>query len=145
MAHVFIEVDAALDNVNVKKICNYIKQRSKDFQCVVISLKDIFFEHADALVGICKDVDKLSSKILTLDLNAYADTSLSDAPGLPEDASPQQIPRHSPEKTSARSGADSVSASKRRPHSSSAGILSGSSTKSKLAIHSIAEELSEAE
>ncbi|KAJ1421694.1 RecF/RecN/SMC, partial [Ochromonadaceae sp. CCMP2298] len=33
------EVDAALDNVNVKKICNYIKQRSKEFQCIVISLK----------------------------------------------------------------------------------------------------------
>ncbi len=29
------EVDAALDNVNVKKICNYIRQRSADFQCVV--------------------------------------------------------------------------------------------------------------
>ena len=29
------EVDAALDNVNVKKICNYIRQRSADFQCGV--------------------------------------------------------------------------------------------------------------
>lgn len=37
------EVDAALDNVNVKKICNYIKQRSKDFQCIVISLKVCFY------------------------------------------------------------------------------------------------------
>jgi structural maintenance of chromosome 1 len=50
------EVDAALDNVNVRKVCNYIRQRSKDFQCVVISLKELFFEHADCLVGICKDV-----------------------------------------------------------------------------------------
>ena len=33
------EVDAALDNVNVKKVCNYIKQRSHEFQCIVISLK----------------------------------------------------------------------------------------------------------
>ena len=39
------------------QICNYIKQRSADFQCVVISLKEMFFEHADCLVGICKDVD----------------------------------------------------------------------------------------
>lgn len=52
------EVDAALDNVNVKKICNYIKQRSHEFQCIVISLKDMFFEHADCLVGVCKDVEK---------------------------------------------------------------------------------------
>lgn len=66
------EVDAALDNVNVKKICNYIKQRSQDFQCVVISLKDMFFEHAECLVGICKDVAALSSQVLTLDLKQYA-------------------------------------------------------------------------
>ena len=30
------EIDAALDNVNVKKICNYIKQRSVDFQCKLL-------------------------------------------------------------------------------------------------------------
>eukprot|EP01041_Mallomonas_annulata_P003724 gene3724-7400_t len=65
------EVDAALDNVNVKKVCNYIRQRSKDFQCVVISLKDMFFEHADALVGVYKDINTLSSKVLTLNLNQY--------------------------------------------------------------------------
>lgn len=52
------EVDAALDNVNVKKICNYIRQRSADFQCVVISLKEMFFEHADCLVGVGKDVER---------------------------------------------------------------------------------------
>ncbi len=69
------EVDAALDNVNVKKICNYIKHRSVDFQCIVITLKEMFFEHADCLVGICKDVEQLSSKILTLDLSQFADSS----------------------------------------------------------------------
>ena len=75
------EVDAALDNVNVKKICNYIRQRSKDFQCVVISLKDMFFEHADILVGICKDVKTLSSKVLTLNLKAFDDTNKSASKG----------------------------------------------------------------
>ena len=67
------EVDAALDNVNVKKICNYIRQRSKEFQCIVISLKDMFFEHADSLIGICRDVESLSSKVLTLDLKQFND------------------------------------------------------------------------
>lgn len=67
------EVDAALDNVNVKKICNYIRQRSKDFQCIVISLKDMIFEHADILVGICKDVDSLASRVLTLNLKNFDD------------------------------------------------------------------------
>ena len=73
------EVDAALDNVNVKKICNYMRQRSRDFQCIVISLKDMFFEHADSLVGVAKDVDTLSSKVLTLDLKGYPARSDPDA------------------------------------------------------------------
>lgn len=61
------EVDAALDNVNVKKICNYIQQRSKDFQCIVISLKDIFFENADSLIGITRDVARFVC-LLSIDL-----------------------------------------------------------------------------
>ncbi len=65
------EIDAALDNINVKKVCNYIRQRSHNFQCIVISLKDIFFEHADALVGVCKDIDALSSRIHTLRLSEF--------------------------------------------------------------------------
>ena len=65
------EVDAALDNVNVLKVCNYIRQRSGDFQCIVISLKDIFYERSQLLVGIYKDVGTLSSGTLMLDLTKY--------------------------------------------------------------------------
>jgi hypothetical protein len=73
------EVDAALDNVNVQKVCNYIRQRSKHFQCVVISLKDMFFEHADMLIGVCKDVETVSSQVLTLQLNEYPTTSTRES------------------------------------------------------------------
>ena len=38
------EVDAALDNVNVLNVCNCIQRRSGDFQCIVIGLKDMFYE-----------------------------------------------------------------------------------------------------
>jgi len=31
----------------------------------------MFFEHADCLIGICKDVDTCSSQVLTLDLTKY--------------------------------------------------------------------------
>ena len=65
------EVDAALDNVNVLKVCNYIRQRSGDFQCIVISLKDMFYERSESLVGICRDVSTNSSRTLTLDLTKY--------------------------------------------------------------------------
>ncbi|OEU09587.1 RecF/RecN/SMC protein [Fragilariopsis cylindrus CCMP1102] len=66
------EVDAALDNINLRKVCNYIQQRSQvDFQCIVISLKDMFYERSQSLVGICKDVGTNSSRTLTLDLTQF--------------------------------------------------------------------------
>lgn len=66
------EIDAALDNINLRKVCNYISQRSKtDFQCIVISLKDMFYEHSQSLVGICRDVETNSSNTLTLDLTKF--------------------------------------------------------------------------
>ncbi|EEC50622.1 predicted protein, partial [Phaeodactylum tricornutum CCAP 1055/1] len=66
------EIDAALDNVNLRKVCNYIKQRSQtDFQCIVISLKDMFYEHSQGLVGIYRDVGTNSSHTLTLDLTKF--------------------------------------------------------------------------
>jgi len=67
------EVDAALDNVNVMKVCNYIRRRSADFQCIVISLKDIFYERSHSLVGIAKDVATLSSRTFSLDLRRFAE------------------------------------------------------------------------
>jgi len=72
------EIDAALDPKNSLKVAQYIKQRSTEtkngpsLQCIVISLKDIFFEHADALVGIYKDKEQQSSYVLTLDLSDYS-------------------------------------------------------------------------
>lgn len=47
------------------------RERSSEFQCVVISLKDMFFEHANALVGICRDRAANGSRTLTLDLDQY--------------------------------------------------------------------------
>ena len=64
-------VDAALDNINVKKVCAYVKSRSKDFQCIVISLKDQFYHEADSLVGIAKNCATTSSISLTVDLTKY--------------------------------------------------------------------------
>jgi structural maintenance of chromosome 1 len=65
------EVDAALDNINVLKLCNYIRQRSKDFQCIVISLKDMFYEQSQGLIGTCRNVPTNSSRTLTLDLTQF--------------------------------------------------------------------------
>lgn len=58
--------------VNLRKVCNYISQRSKtDFQCIVISLKDMFYERSESLVGVCRDVGTSASQTLTLDLTTF--------------------------------------------------------------------------
>lgn len=60
------------NTVNLRKVCNYIQQRSQsDFQCIVISLKDMFYERSEGLVGICKDVGTNSSRTMTLDLTQF--------------------------------------------------------------------------
>ncbi|OUM59274.1 hypothetical protein PIROE2DRAFT_47229 [Piromyces sp. E2] len=64
------EVDAALDNANVMRVASYVKRHASDnFQFVVISLKNTFYERAQALVGIYRDREVNSSKVLTLKLD----------------------------------------------------------------------------
>jgi len=67
------EVDAALDNVNVSKVSNYIRSRCHEdgLQCIVISLKDTFYTKADGLVGIYRNQERESSGSLTLSLQEY--------------------------------------------------------------------------
>lgn len=51
------EIDAALDNHNIAKVVRYIRERVENdgLQVIVISLKDTFYSHADALIGIFRD------------------------------------------------------------------------------------------
>lgn len=87
------EIDAALDPVNVHKVASYIRKRATrptpaagkgasssrtsesagddHLQALVISLKDAFYEKAQALVGVFRDVPRNSSGTLTLDLEAF--------------------------------------------------------------------------
>lgn len=68
------EVDAALDKLNVAKVAAYFARRAPAVQTIVISLKDAFYERADALVGIYRDRDVGSSRLATLDLTQFAET-----------------------------------------------------------------------
>ncbi|KAG8897606.1 Structural maintenance of chromosomes protein 1 [Tulasnella sp. 408] len=62
------EVDAASDNPNVAKVAKYIQsQASDEFQFIVISLKCSLYEKSDSLIGVHRDQDVNSSRILTLD------------------------------------------------------------------------------
>ncbi|KAK5244111.1 Structural maintenance of chromosomes protein 4 [Exophiala xenobiotica] len=53
-AYVMDEIDAALDSRNVSIVAGYIKQRTKNAQFIVISLRNNMFELAERLVGIYK-------------------------------------------------------------------------------------------
>lgn len=52
--YVMDEIDAALDFKNVSIVGNYIKDRTKNAQFIIISLRSNMFELADRLVGIYK-------------------------------------------------------------------------------------------
>ncbi|EME26732.1 structural maintenance of chromosome (SMC ATPase family) [Galdieria sulphuraria] len=74
------EVDAALDRDNLDKVARFILQRSRmnspKEQYVVISLKDKFYEMADSLIGIYRDMDRSCSGVLSLDLNQFGEAVL---------------------------------------------------------------------
>ncbi|XP_078441861.1 structural maintenance of chromosomes (SMC) family protein [Wolffia australiana] len=77
------EVDAALDNLNVSKVAGFIRFKScgnrqesssdgtSGFQSIVISLKDSFYDKAEALVGVYRDSERSCSRTLTFDLTKY--------------------------------------------------------------------------
>ena len=66
----------ALDNVNVTRVADFIRERAEEThqQFVVISPKDTFYEKAQALVGIYRDRKIECSRSVTLDLDKVAVT-----------------------------------------------------------------------
>ena len=67
--YVMDEIDAALDYKNVSIVANYIKERTKNAQFIIISLRNNMFELADRLVGIYKTQN--CSKSVAVDPNAF--------------------------------------------------------------------------
>ncbi|CAN1245028.1 Structural maintenance of chromosomes protein 1 [Linum grandiflorum] len=78
------EVDAALDNLNVAKVARFIRSKScqqnqadleeengSGFQSIVISLKDSFYDKAEALIGVYREADGGYSGTVTFDLTRY--------------------------------------------------------------------------
>ncbi len=115
--YVMDEIDAALDFKNVSIVANYIKERTKNAQFIIISLRNNMFELADRLVGIYKTQN--ASKSIAINPKSFilpankrpsrkSTTALTDATnnasssnGLSNDKDPRQ---------STRSQADSVMA-----------------------------------
>eukprot|EP00548_Thalassiothrix_antarctica_P014783 CAMPEP_0194173054 /NCGR_PEP_ID=MMETSP0154-20130528/7439_1 /TAXON_ID=1049557 /ORGANISM="Thalassiothrix antarctica, Strain L6-D1" /LENGTH=1322 /DNA_ID=CAMNT_0038885969 /DNA_START=60 /DNA_END=4024 /DNA_ORIENTATION=+ len=68
--YVMDEIDAALDFKNVSIVANYIKEKTKNAQFIIISLRNNMFELADRLVGIYKTDH--CTKSVTIDPRAFA-------------------------------------------------------------------------
>jgi structural maintenance of chromosome 4 len=94
--YVMDEIDAALDFKNVSIVANYVKERTKDAQFVIISLRSYMFELADRLVGIYKTND--CTKSVTVNPSSFA---IEDAPAAP----PAPTPTSAPTRTSAKAAA----------------------------------------
>lgn len=79
------EVDGALDNRNVEKVASFIRSRScggeeygSGFQSIVISLKDNFYNKAEALVGVYRDSGSRGLEISSSLVVAIWDDSISN-------------------------------------------------------------------
>lgn len=68
--YVMDEIDAALDFKNVSIVGNYIVERTKNAQFIIISLRNNMFELADRLVGIYKTHN--ITKSVALDCSSLA-------------------------------------------------------------------------
>ena len=64
------EIDAALDFKNVSIVAHYIKERTKNAQFIIISLRNNMFELADRLVGIYKTHN--CTKSVTINPSTFA-------------------------------------------------------------------------
>lgn len=64
------EVDAALDNINVGRVAQYVTRNAgPGMQFIVITHKAALFQESETLVGIMRDQSKMSSKAISLDVS----------------------------------------------------------------------------
>ncbi|KAG6579734.1 structural maintenance of chromosomes protein [Phytophthora cinnamomi] len=111
--YVMDEIDAALDFKNVSIVGNYIKQRTRNAQFIIISLRNNMFELADRLVGIYKTND--ATKSVTINPKIYEQGTGKPANGT---ATPMTKKPSTPSMTSPKSGRRSVKKARRSSNQS---------------------------
>ncbi|KAK4131437.1 hypothetical protein BT67DRAFT_444687 [Trichocladium antarcticum] len=91
--YVMDEIDAALDFRNVSIVANYIKERTKNAQFIVISLRNNMFELAARLVGVYK-VNHMT-KSVTIENRDYVTgrQQQQQQQSQPQQPHPSQTPR----------------------------------------------------
>jgi len=87
--YVMDEIDAALDFKNVSIVANYIKERTKDAQFIIVSLRNNMFELAHRLIGVYKTNHQ--SQSVTIDPKGfYIPVSGSPKPNMNNDKGKQK-------------------------------------------------------
>ncbi|RXG71410.1 Structural maintenance of chromosomes protein 4 [Armadillidium vulgare] len=86
--YVMDEIDAALDFKNVSIVGNYIKERTKNAQFIIISLRSQMFELADRLVGIYKTYN--CTKSITINPAEYVIKKSDPEPASQNPVNPSQ-------------------------------------------------------
>ena len=87
--YVMDEIDAALDFKNVSIVANYIKERTKNAQFVIISLRNNMFELADRLVGIYKTND--ATKSVTINPRSFQESTSGTLKNVPTRKAPAGV------------------------------------------------------
>ena len=83
------EIDAALDFKNVSIVANYIKERTKNAQFIIISLRSNMFELADRLVGIYKTYN--CTKSVTINPGKIASENQPQKAAAPVEAAAKDV------------------------------------------------------
>lgn len=63
--YVMDEIDAALDFKNVKMIARFVKEKTKNSQFIIISLRDNMYQTANRLLGVTKLYGKATIILLS--------------------------------------------------------------------------------
>lgn len=74
---IFDEIEAALDEVNVSRVANYVKRYSKELQMIVISHRRGMMEVADSLYGVTMPRRGVS-KVFVLDVDSVSEKTAVD-------------------------------------------------------------------
>lgn len=74
---IFDEIEAALDEVNVTRVANYIKRYSKELQMIVISHRRGLMEVADTLYGVTMPRRGIS-KVFVLDVDSVSEKTMKE-------------------------------------------------------------------
>ena len=89
------EIDAALDFKNVSIVANYIKERTRNAQFIIISLRSNMFELADRLVGIYKTYNCTKSVTINphlIESQTHPQPNLTQTPAKTAQSQPALVP-----------------------------------------------------